>query len=203
MGIRAAATSKGGETRDRIVHATADLIRRQGYPGTGLKQISAASGAPFGSLYHFFPGGKEELVAEAIRFSGQGYLELCTGILDNAPDPVTGIDDAFTGAAEVLAQSGYADACPIATVALEVAGTSEPLRQVTAEVFDSWIDAMAERFVAAGLADDAARALAVQALSALEGAFVLARTLRSKEPVLAAGRLMVAAMRSALGLPAT
>ena len=128
-------------TKDRILDVTADLFRRYGYTGTGMKQIVAEANAPFGSLYHFFPNGKEELGGEVIRRSGQMYKELFELIVDAAPDMVTGVSDFFMGAAETLRQTDYADACPIATVALEVASTNEPLRQATADVFESWIDA--------------------------------------------------------------
>ena len=63
----------GAETRERILESSAELFRRQGYVGTGVKQIVAEAGAPFGSLYHFFPGGKEELGAETIRRAGRLY----------------------------------------------------------------------------------------------------------------------------------
>src|SRR2546423_6215881 len=138
-------------TRDRILDVTADLFRRYGYTGTGLKQIVAEANAPFGSLYHHFPGGKQELGAEVIRRSGRMYYELFEAIADAAPDPVTAISDFFTGAAEVLRATDYADACPIATVALEVASTSEPLRAATADVFESWIAGASARLVEAGI----------------------------------------------------
>src|SRR6476661_8881836 len=128
------------ETKDRILETTAELFRRYGYTGTGMKQIVASAGAPFGSLYHFFPGGKAELGAEVIRTSGAAYLQLLGEVAGPAPDVATGIEWFFAGAAETLVETGYADACPIATVALEVASTSEPLRRATADVFDSWID---------------------------------------------------------------
>src|SRR6059036_2076448 len=105
-------------TRERFVSTGADLLRRQGYNATGVKQIVAEAQAPFGSLYHFFPGGKEELGAEAIRTSGALYGLLLPAIFDPAPDVVTAVRDFFAGAAAQLADSGYADACPIATVAL-------------------------------------------------------------------------------------
>jgi AcrR family transcriptional regulator len=63
-------------TRDRIVTATAELFRRQGYNGTGLKQVTQAAGAPVGSVYHFFPGGKDELAETVILTSGRVYQEL-------------------------------------------------------------------------------------------------------------------------------
>lgn len=185
-------------TRDRIVDASAELFGRNGYTGTGMKQIVAFAEAPFGSIYHFFPGGKEELGAEAIRVSGQGFRELFEGIVDAAPDIATGIADFFAGAAAVLEETGYADACPIATVALEVASVSEPLRLATADVFESWLDAAASRLVAAGIDEGAARELALSVIGALEGAFVLSRALRSTEPVDVAGARAVAAVRAAL-----
>ena len=73
--------------------ASAELFRRQGYTGTGLKQVVAEADAPFGSLYHFFPGGKEQLGDEVIRMSGQFFLELFETIADAAPDFVTGVGE--------------------------------------------------------------------------------------------------------------
>src|SRR5918911_502077 len=104
-------------TRDRIVAAAAQLYGRYGYTGVGLKQVAAESGAPIGSLYHFFPGGKDELAAEALRLSGAGYQTLVEGILENMPDLASGIEQSFALAAEVLAAGGYLDACWIETVA--------------------------------------------------------------------------------------
>jgi AcrR family transcriptional regulator len=178
--------------------SSAELFRRQGYAGTGVKQIAAMANAPFGSLYHFFPGGKEQLGEEVIRWSGALYIELFATIALDAPDPLTAVADFFSGAAETLVETDFADACPIATVALEVASTNEPLRLATADVFDSWIDAATEYFAAAGIPRDSARALAFSMLSLLEGAFVFSRAMRSTEPLQAAGDCAVAAVRSAL-----
>src|ERR1700689_2905022 len=107
------------DTKERLVHSTAELFRRQGYTGTGIKQILAAANAPFGSLYHFFPGGKEQLGAETIRTSGALYIQLFAAIAIQTPDVLDAVSGFFSGAAETLQQSDYADACPIATVALE------------------------------------------------------------------------------------
>ena len=185
-------------TRDRIVEASAELFRRQGYSATGVKQIVEAARAPFGSLYHFFPGGKEQLGAEAIRVSGAIYALLIPAVLDPAPDPVTGVRDFFAGAAEHLRETGYEDACPIATVALEVSSSSETMREACAEVFESWITAGAARHSAAGISAEKARELTIGMLSALEGAFVLSRALRSTEPLEIAGELVARAVESAL-----
>ena len=185
-------------TKERILDTTAELFRRYGYTGTGLKQIVAEAEAPFGSIYHHFPGGKEQLGREVIVRSGLMYQELFETILDAAPDLVTGVRNLFDGAAELLRQTDYADACPIATVALEVASSNEPLRMATAEVFESWIGAGAARFAAAGVPGDKARELAIVLITSLEGAFVLSRAMRDTEPVRVAGEATVVALRAAL-----
>jgi AcrR family transcriptional regulator len=185
-------------TRQRILDTTAEFFMRYGYTGTGMKQIVAAANAPFGSLYHFFPGGKEQLGQEVIRSSGLMYQQLLEGIIDAAPDIVTGVRDCFTGAAALLEETDYADACPIETVALEVASTNEPLRQACADVFESWIEAATDRFRQAGIGKRRARELAIHLIAALEGAFVLSRALRSPEPVLTAGAAATQAVRDAL-----
>ncbi len=187
-------------TRDRILETTAALFRRYGYTGTGLKQIVARANAPFGSIYHFFPGGKVQLGGEVIRLSGRMYQDLLTAIIDSAPDAVTGIGDCFAGAAMVLVETDYTDACPIETVALEVASANEPLRQATAEVFSSWITAATDRIATAVHDRARARELAISAIALLEGAFVLSRSLRSVEPLEAAGATAVAAVRAAVSV---
>ncbi len=187
-----------GNTKERILDTTAEMFRRYGYTGTGLKQIVAQAGAPFGSLYHFFPRGKEQLGEEVIRRSGLMYQQLFETIVAAAPDIVTGVQDLFEGAAELLRQTDYADACPIATVALEVASTNEPLRQATADVFASWIEAGTTLFTRAGLPDPAAREVAITLITSLEGAFVLSRATRTTEPIEVAGRTTVEALRTAL-----
>ena len=186
------------ETKDRIVTTSAELFRRQGYNATGIKQIVDEARAPFGSIYHFFPGGKEQLGAETIRWSGAMYGALVPAIFDPAPDVVTAVRTFFAGAAADLADSGYADACPIVTVALEVASVSEPLREACADVFDGWLDSASERLTGAGIAAPRARELAIGMVAALEGAFVLARAQRSTEPLAVAGELMADAVQRAL-----
>ena len=182
-------------TRDRIVAAAAQLYGRYGYTGIGLKQVAAESGAPIGSLYHFFPGGKDELAAAALRMSGEGYQTLVEGILENMPDLGAGIEQSFALAAETLAASGYVDACWIETVALEVASTNEPLRLVTAEIFERWVAAAAAWVESHGVPADQARELGIAYITGLEGAFILARSLQSPEPLLATGRMLAAAAR--------
>ena len=191
------------DTKERIIEASAELFRRQGYVGTGIKRIADTASAPFGSLYHFFPGGKEELAEAVIRSSGDFYLRLFEAIMGASPDVVTGIANFFLGAAETLRATDYADACPIAMVALEVASTNEQLRVATADVFESWLVGITTGFTAAGIAVDRARELAIEAVCALEGAFILSRATRSTTPVEVAGRATVASVRAALQQAAT
>jgi AcrR family transcriptional regulator len=175
-------------TRHRLLSATNEMFRRHGYHGTSLKQVTTAAGAPTGSLYHFFPGGKQDLAEAAIDASGAAYRELFELIADAAADPAAAVVDFFDGAADVLEQSDYIDPCPIGTVAREVASTDEALRQAAERVFASWIDAAATRFEAAGLARRDARDLAATVVAALEGSFVLARTRRDTAALRATGR---------------
>src|SRR5437763_14916446 len=106
-------------TRERLVATSAELFRRQGFAGTGVKQIVAEASAPFGSLYHFFPGGKEQLGAEVIRWSGAMYGQLIGLFFTPGADPVEATRNFFAAAGQTLVETDYADACPIATVALE------------------------------------------------------------------------------------
>jgi TetR/AcrR family transcriptional regulator, lmrAB and yxaGH operons repressor len=175
-------------TRQRILDVSTGLFGRQGYSGTGLKAILAASEAPFGSLYHFFPGGKDELGAAAIRQSGVGFKELVEAFFDAEPDIATATWNFFEGAAAMLVATDFADACPIATVALEMASVSEPMRQASDHAFTSWLAVLEERYCDAGIVALDASALAVQAFCAIEGAFLLARTRQDSQPLLIAGR---------------
>ena len=185
-------------TRERILYASAELFRRQGYAGTGLKQVVAQAEAPFGSLYHFFPGGKEELADEVLRTGGRFFLALYESIAAAAPDLPSATRDFFTGAGETLVATDFADACPIATVAGEVASTNEVLRRATADVFESWLAALAEDAAEAGIPTDRARPLALSVLTLLEGAFLLCRSLRSTEPMAAAGEAALALVSAEL-----
>ena len=194
----AASTHQKPGTRERIVEASAELLARQGYNATGVKQIVTAAQAPFGSLYHFFPGGKEQLGAEAIRISGAMYEQLIPAVFDPAPDPVTGVRLFFAGAAAHLEETDYADACPIATVALEVSSVSEQMRVACAEVFESWIAAGTRRFERAGISAERSRELMIAMLATLEGAFVLARAARSTDALLVAGDAIAAVVQAEL-----
>ncbi len=185
-------------TRQRIVYAGAELFRRQGYAGTGIKHIAVHADATLGSVYHFFPGGKDQLADEVLRTAGSFFLALYEAIAAGAPDLPSAVRDFFVGAAETLETTGYADACPIATVAGDIASTNPLLRETTADVFESWLAALAEDAVEAGIAAEQARRLALGVLALLEGAFLLSRSLRSLEPMAACGEAAVGLVEDAI-----
>lgn len=174
-------------TRERIIAATNELFRRQGFNGTSLSQISEASEAPIGSIYHFFPGGKEALAVAVIETTGAVYRELFETIIAESDDTADGFAHFFAAAAAVLDESGFIDPCPIGTLAREVANTSEPLRLAAKAAFDSWISAATEHLLAAGASADDARDFAALFVAAIEGNFVLARTLRDSSMLISAG----------------
>ncbi|WP_433565283.1 TetR/AcrR family transcriptional regulator [Nocardia sp. CA-151230] len=177
-------------TRDRLVTAVAELMRVQGYSAITVKQITSASGAPMGSLYHHFPAGKSAIAAEALRVSGAAYIQLLPLLMDAHDDLREAVPAAFTAAAETIEQAGWMNMCPVGTVAGEVADSEPGIRDVAAEVMNSWIDEGTGYFIRRGLEAADARELMIAILGALEGAFILSRTLRSTEPLLAAGRTM-------------
>jgi AcrR family transcriptional regulator len=177
-------------TRESILTAAAELMRRKGYGAVGMKDIAEASGAPIGSLYHHFRGGKVQIVGEALVNAGQAYALLIPSIVDEYTDLGAAIEGIFTQAAEDMSATGFANMCPVASIAAEVADTVEELRETSAGVFTGWVDGGTAYFHARGLDEPRAREITLAVIGALEGAFVLARTLRSTEPLLAAGRTL-------------
>jgi AcrR family transcriptional regulator len=184
------------DTKDRLLDASGELFRHQGYTATGIKQILAEARAPFGSLYHHFPGGKEQLGAETVRRSGRLYAQVVAEAMDVEGDLPDRVLAAFRGAAETMRESGFADACPIATVALEASSSSEPLREACADVFGEWIAGLTATFEHAGATEP--RRLALELLCALEGAFVFCRALRTTEALDLAGERVAESARAAL-----
>jgi TetR/AcrR family transcriptional repressor of lmrAB and yxaGH operons len=172
-----------GSSREAFLAGTAELLRRQGYAATGLSEIVAASGAPKGSLYFHFPGGKEQLAVEAMDRSAAQLTGAIGAILaahERTGDALAALADAL---AEQLAGSGYASGCPIATVVLEQAVVSEPVREAGANAFAAWTDAIEQRLLSDGMAPAAASRRALLALCAIEGALIVSRAQRRPEPL--------------------
>jgi AcrR family transcriptional regulator len=177
-------------TRESILTATTELMRFKGFGAVGMKDIVAASGAPIGSLYHHFPGGKTQIAREALVNAGVAYGLLIPTLVAPHDDLGEAIESVFAEAAADMADTGFANMCPVGSVAAEVADTVEELRDTSATIFSGWLDGGTAYFASRGLPRHTARDLTVALVSALEGAFVLARSLRDVEPLLAVGRIL-------------
>lgn len=177
-------------TREAILTAAAELMRHKGYGAVAMKDIAEAAGAPIGSLYHHFRGGKVQIAREALINAGAAYALLIPSVIDEHTDLGEAIEAVFTRAAEDMVGTGFANMCPVGTVAAEVADTVEELRQTSASVFQAWTDGGTAYFAGRGLDEPQARDVTLAIVGALEGAFILARTLRSTEPLLVAGRVL-------------
>jgi TetR/AcrR family transcriptional repressor of lmrAB and yxaGH operons len=164
---------KKTDTRDRVLRTAATLFHTQGYHATGLNQVLAEGGAPKGSLYFHFPGGKEQLAVESMRLSSDEFCEHLkqAGSLDAALDRL----------AQRLLDTDFRSGCPIATVALDTAADSEPIRQACDTAYTSWERVIADSLAAQGVSDP--EALATTILAAIEGALLLAKTRRDVAPL--------------------
>lgn len=190
---------KPAETKVRLLESATDLFSRQGFGATGIKAVLSAAEAPYGSLYHFFPGGKQELGAAALTYGGERYRELLEAVFLVDADVVEVTENSFIRAAKLLEETNYGYACPIATIALEVANNDELMRTAAAEAFESWLAVLQERFTAAGMTAERARDVAEEVLCLIEGAVLLSRTTRSPTPMHTAGRAAARAVAAGLG----
>ena len=169
------------DTRSKMIHAAAELFRQRGYNATTFSELVRESGAPRGSTYFHFPGGKQELVREAIAKAGDEMEELVEQAARHADNPgslVRALAEIFAGRFE---RSGYQSGCPIATMVLELAPRDEEFSAGFDSVFARWRAALVTRFESLGVAPARAVVLADLTMSALEGALVLSRAARSIE----------------------
>ena len=174
--------------------ATGNLLRRRGYAATGVSEIVAASGAPRGSLYFHFPGGKQELAVAAMERTGEQLRGAIAALMDGPDGPGASLGVLVDALADGLQASGYRDGCPIATVALETAAESEPLRDTARRVFAAWTEELARALAAAGADPGTAERRALFVLSAIEGALMLSRARRDTAPLRAVREELTAAL---------
>ncbi|GAB2871562.1 TetR/AcrR family transcriptional regulator [Streptomyces mayteni] len=183
-------------TRDRIVVAAARLLQRQGYVGTGVKQIAQEARATMGSVYHFFPGGKEAVAVAAIEHSGREFAALLATALDSREEPAEAVDASARLLAKELRASGWIDGCPVTAAALETLGTDSEIQRACGAALHDWERLVADKLLRGGFPADVARELATTVISTLEGAEVTAQVRRTEEPLLAAGRQLARLLRS-------
>ncbi len=169
--------------RDQLLQTTCELLDLQGYYATGLNEIIRASGSPKGSLYYYFPGGKEELTEEALEHVGRIVLGRIETHLRAVGPPSDAIGGFIRLVAENVEASGYKAGGPITTVALETAATSERLRCCCERIYAAWHDAFRRKLAEGGVRPERAAELATLTLAALEGGILLCRTQRSRRPL--------------------
>lgn len=187
---------KPSETK--ILAAANDLFREYGYNGTSMKRVVEASALTTGSVYHAYPGGKVELAAAVIVEAGSAYQALFEEVLDSCPTVLVGLETLFEQGGVMLANTDYIDPCPIGGIAREVANVEPALREACDMAFNGWISSGTQRFKAGGLDATAAQDMAMLFITTIEGGFLLARTARNPEPLLAAGRAFCAAFKQLL-----
>lgn len=168
------------DAKTRFVETAARLFRRQGYNGVGLAEIIAESGAPKGSFYHHFPGGKEELAEAVIALAGRQMEKFVERSFSEAPSFAAGCAVIAETTGRVFAESGYRDGCPLTAVAIDATPQSARLTAAVEATIGRWQALAAKHAERFGLADGAMRA--ERFFVAIEGAWIVARMRQSTEP---------------------
>jgi TetR/AcrR family transcriptional regulator, lmrAB and yxaGH operons repressor len=176
--------------RERVVQAASRLLRTRGYAGTSLRDIVKAADAPWGSLQHYFPGGKDQIVVEAMR-TGTSQVD---GMIDDAFGRGRGAEAAvrafFAQSAEVMEKRDFEAGCPVALVALEHAGGEDEIARLSRASLDGWIERFATYLREDGIESRAARRLGAAIINQYEGALMLSRIGRDVAPLRNAGNAM-------------
>lgn len=178
-------------TRERMVTTAMQLFRREGYPATSWRRLVEAAGTPWGSAYHHFPGGKEELGVAAIEFGTETVLKTVTRAFEEHERTEDAIRWWFGKAAQSLAADDYRGGCPLATITLEMAHASEKLTAAARQAFAAWHELLVSKLQAHPDPED----LAIAIMNNLEGALLLSRIRRSPDPLDRAAEHIVAIMR--------
>ena len=169
--------------RQPIINAAVTLFRRQGYAATGLNGIVDASGAPKGSLYHYFPEGKASIAAAAVEEAGKRVV----ATIDKLALEAHSTGELLRAHARLLSgwmkKSGFRDGCPITTVLLEMAPGSRMVVEAGRRFYSARIGVLAARLRADGFAAERAERLASVCTTALQGALIQARVERSGAPI--------------------
>lgn len=184
--------------RDAIVRTAVRLFRQQGYAATGLNQLVAESGAPKGSLYHYFPDGKASIAAAAVAAAGERVTHTLRELAAQGLSPGDRLRHYGALLAGWMSASGFRDGCPIATTLLETAPQEEVVRAAGERALGAWHDAFAGQLVEQGVAADRAQRMASLAVAAIEGALLQARVQRSGVPIVDAAEEVAAVFDGAV-----
>ena len=178
-------TSGGGEqqpARDRIVRSAAALVRERGVHGVGLRQIVAHADGPRGSLQRYFPGGKTQLITEALNLAGAEVLDDTESGLSEATTLAHALDAIFAPWRRVLVESSFTMGCPLAATVVDASG-EDRLREEARALLDQWRDSVRDALVKFGVRESTAEDDASVLLAALEGALILSRANQNTEPL--------------------
>ncbi|MCJ0868667.1 TetR/AcrR family transcriptional regulator [Streptomyces sp. AP-93] len=181
-------TADGLGTRERLVRTASRLLQHGGYENTPVKQLVREAEATLGSLYHFFPGGKQELAVAAIHFGDEEFAEMLRSGLSAHADPVRAVEAVAELLAGALEESDWRDGCPVTATALESVGRLPELQAACARAFANWQELVAAKLLACGHPEAEARDLAVTVINTLEGAEMTSQVTRDRTPLLLAGR---------------
>jgi TetR/AcrR family transcriptional repressor of lmrAB and yxaGH operons len=168
--------------RERMIESALVLMGEHGVEATSFSQVIERSGAPRGSIYHHFPGGKEQLIAEATRYAGDVVANLMTEAVEQHDDPVAAVDAIIGFWRTVLYDSDFAAGCPVIAATLE-SEHSPAAREAAREAFERWEQLYTEMLTRAGVPEERARSLGSIAISAVEGAVILSRARHSNGPL--------------------
>lgn len=178
-------------TRQRILHATVDLLAERGTTATGLNQVVEASGVSYGSVYNQFRDGKDELVAAAIESAGADVSGALAGAFDTSASLAQATTIMFTYGSGLLESSDFASGCPVGT-AIGDGHRSPTVRTAAAKSFLDWGMLVEQRAMAFGASETDARRFASVVISLYEGALLVARARRTTAPLEAARDAAVA-----------
>lgn len=167
--------------RERLIDTTARLLQTAGYHNTGLNQIVAESGAPKGSLYHYFPGGKVALAVAALDQSSSRIAQALAEMCAAAPDAASALGAVIDHFMVELEASSFTKGCPVATTTLEEAARTPEIRDACARAYRLWQDGLEGFLAGHGLGE--AAVLAETLLMLIEGALLLARAQHSVDPL--------------------
>jgi AcrR family transcriptional regulator len=184
------------DSRDRMIQSAALLFRENGYSGTGFRDVIEHSGAPRGSIYHHFPGGKEQLAAETVAWAAE-VIERRIARAAESGDPIAALGMFVDSWREVLEDSNFRAGCPVVAVAAE-ADAGSTATEAAAAAFTRWQDLIGRSLLDAGVSRTDARRLATTVVAAIEGAILLCRVRRDIGPLRDVHRALEATLRTAI-----
>lgn len=170
--------------REQIIQTTCQLIETQGYHATGIKQILAESDAPKGSLYYYFPAGKDELVEEAIAYTSKTIARRLQDSMNSFDRAAEAVPAFLRQLAHYVHESGYQAGGPITAVAMEAASTNERLNTACRQAYQEWQTVIEKKLLDDEYSSARSKQLASVIIALIEGAIILSRTERSTLPLL-------------------